>query len=162
MLIYQECTVLCFTCSPRRGTGYERDLKQTKQNKNKNFINAVTVHTGNNNNGLSGDLPVFLHFVTISHATCRKDSGSSPDEVIGFFRSFYRSFFKYFQVIKIRALLIIYYAMKVYGGVDVQIHVFLTSALVGGEWSASRFGRFTPAERATRYQLDRNRIAKPK
>jgi hypothetical protein len=27
--------------------------------------------------------------------------------------------------------------MKTYGGVDVQIHIFLTSALVGGEWSAS-------------------------
>jgi hypothetical protein len=26
--------------------------------------------------------------------------------------------------------------MKVYGGVDAQIHIFLTSALVGGEWSA--------------------------
>jgi hypothetical protein len=33
--------------------------------------------------------------------------------------------------------------MKTYGGVDVQIHVFLTSVLVG-EWSASRTGRFTP------------------
>jgi hypothetical protein len=33
--------------------------------------------------------------------------------------------------------------MKAYGGVDVQIHVFLTSALVGGEWSALRPGRFT-------------------
>jgi hypothetical protein len=32
--------------------------------------------------------------------------------------------------------------MKTYGGVYVQIHVFLTSALVGGEWSASRPGRF--------------------
>jgi hypothetical protein len=32
--------------------------------------------------------------------------------------------------------------------VDVQIHIFLTSALVGGEWSASRPGRFTPGERA--------------
>jgi hypothetical protein len=31
---------------------------------------------------------------------------------------------------------------------DVQIHIFLTSALVGGEWSASRPGRFTPGERA--------------
>jgi hypothetical protein len=31
--------------------------------------------------------------------------------------------------------------MKAYG------RVFLTSALVGGEWSASRFGRFTPGER---------------
>jgi hypothetical protein len=34
--------------------------------------------------------------------------------------------------------------MKVYGGVDVYIHVFLISALVGGEWSASYPGRFTP------------------
>jgi hypothetical protein len=34
--------------------------------------------------------------------------------------------------------------MKACGGVDVQIHIFLTSALVGGEWSASRPGRFIP------------------
>jgi hypothetical protein len=40
-------------------------------------------------------------------------------------------------------LLIKHYAMKAYGGVDVWIHIFLTSALVGGEWSASRPGRFT-------------------
>jgi hypothetical protein len=38
--------------------------------------------------------------------------------------------------------------MKVYGGVDVQTHIFFTSALVGGELSASRPGRFTPRERA--------------
>jgi hypothetical protein len=38
--------------------------------------------------------------------------------------------------------------MKAYGGVDVLIHVFLFLALVGGEWSASRPGRFTPGERA--------------
>jgi hypothetical protein len=31
---------------------------------------------------------------------------------------------------------------------DVQIHIFLTSALVGGEWSASFPGRFTFEERA--------------
>jgi hypothetical protein len=37
--------------------------------------------------------------------------------------------------------------MKVYGGVDVYIHIFFTSALDGGEWSASRPGRFTPGER---------------
>jgi hypothetical protein len=30
----------------------------------------------------------------------------------------------------------------------VQTHVFLNSALVGGEWSASSPGRFTPGERA--------------
>jgi hypothetical protein len=33
--------------------------------------------------------------------------------------------------------------MKAYGRVDVQIHIFLTSALVEGEWSASRPCRFT-------------------
>jgi hypothetical protein len=34
--------------------------------------------------------------------------------------------------------------MKAYGGVDVQTHVFLTSAPVIGESSASYPGRFTP------------------
>jgi hypothetical protein len=38
--------------------------------------------------------------------------------------------------------------MKAYGGVDVYIHNFLTSALAGSEWSASRPGRLTPRERA--------------
>jgi hypothetical protein len=37
--------------------------------------------------------------------------------------------------------------MKAYVGVDVEIHIFLTLALVGGEWSTSRPGRFTPGER---------------
>jgi hypothetical protein len=37
--------------------------------------------------------------------------------------------------------------MRAYGGVDVYIHIFLTSTLVGGEWSASRPGLFTPEER---------------
>jgi hypothetical protein len=32
--------------------------------------------------------------------------------------------------------------------VDVQNHIFLTSALAGGEWSASRPGSFTPGEKA--------------
>jgi hypothetical protein len=36
--------------------------------------------------------------------------------------------------------------MKTYGGVDVSVHVFLASTLVGGEWSASRPFRFTPGE----------------
>jgi hypothetical protein len=38
--------------------------------------------------------------------------------------------------------------MKAYGGVDEKFHIFLTSALARGEWSASRPGRFTPRERA--------------
>jgi hypothetical protein len=37
--------------------------------------------------------------------------------------------------------------MKTEGGLDAQIHVFLTSALVGGECSASRPGRFNPVKR---------------
>jgi hypothetical protein len=38
--------------------------------------------------------------------------------------------------------------MKTYGGVDVHIHIFLTLALVGGEWSASWPQCFAPEERA--------------
>jgi hypothetical protein len=38
--------------------------------------------------------------------------------------------------------------MKTYGGMEVYIHVFLTSALAGGEWLASRPGHFTPGETA--------------
>jgi hypothetical protein len=38
--------------------------------------------------------------------------------------------------------------MKTYGRVGVYIHVFLISALVGGEWLPSRPGRFTPEEKA--------------
>jgi hypothetical protein len=50
--------------------------------------------------------------------------------------------------VKLSLCLIKHYAMKAYEGVDVQIHIFLTSALDGGEWSASRPGSFTPGERA--------------
>jgi hypothetical protein len=45
--------------------------------------------------------------------------------------------------------------MKTYRGVDIQIHVFLTPALVRGELSASRPGRFTPRGKSPRYPLDR-------
>jgi len=34
--------------------------------------------------------------------------------------------------------------IKAYGEMNVQLHTFLTSALDGGEWWASRLGRFTP------------------
>jgi hypothetical protein len=44
--------------------------------------------------------------------------------------------------------------MKGVGGVEVQLHSFLTSALDGGEWSASRPYRFTP-EKEYRYPLNR-------
>jgi hypothetical protein len=37
----------------------------------------------------------------------------------------------------------------------VYLHAFLTSALDGGELSASRLGRFTPGERVPCYPLDR-------
>jgi hypothetical protein len=38
--------------------------------------------------------------------------------------------------------------MKAYGRMDVYIQIFLTSALAGGKWSASRPGRFKFGERA--------------
>jgi hypothetical protein len=41
----------------------------------------------------------------------------------------------------------VHYAMETYG-VDVRIHVFLISALVGSEWSSSLPGHFTPKEKA--------------
>jgi hypothetical protein len=34
--------------------------------------------------------------------------------------------------------------MKMYWGMEVWLHAFLTFALDGGEWSASRSGSFTP------------------
>jgi hypothetical protein len=40
------------------------------------------------------------------------------------------------------------HAMKTHWGVEIQLHGFLTSNLEGGEWSASRPGRFIPRERA--------------
>jgi hypothetical protein len=45
--------------------------------------------------------------------------------------------------------------MKAYGGVDVYIHIFLTSALTGNEWSASRPKPLYPRGNSPRYALDR-------
>jgi len=39
--------------------------------------------------------------------------------------------------------------MKMYWGVEVYIHTFLTSEVDWGEWSASRTCCFAPGERAT-------------
>jgi hypothetical protein len=59
----------------------------------------------------------------------------------------------FFKIVKVGqkylcASLIKHHAMKTYDGVEVQLHVFLTSALDGGEWLALRPCRFTPGERA--------------
>jgi hypothetical protein len=50
--------------------------------------------------------------------------------------------------VKLSLYLIKHHAMKTYWGVEVYLHVFSTSALDGGEWSASHPGHFTPRERA--------------
>jgi hypothetical protein len=47
---------------------------------------------------------------------------------------------------KISLIIIKHYAMKAYGGVNVQTHIFLISVRDGGEWLASRPGRFTPGK----------------
>jgi hypothetical protein len=44
--------------------------------------------------------------------------------------------------------------MKTYEGVDVWIHAFLISALVGGEWSASSPDCFIPGDKTPRYPWD--------
>jgi hypothetical protein len=36
--------------------------------------------------------------------------------------------------------------MKTYGGVETEVHIFITSALDGGEWPPSHSGRFTPVD----------------
>jgi len=44
--------------------------------------------------------------------------------------------------------------MKTYDEVEVLLHAFLTTALHGGECSASRPGRFTPMAKSPRCPLD--------
>jgi hypothetical protein len=39
--------------------------------------------------------------------------------------------------------------MKAYRGIEIRLHPFLTSAIVGAEWSASHAGRVPPAEIAS-------------
>jgi len=51
--------------------------------------------------------------------------------------------------------LITQHAMNVYGTVEVQLHVFWTSALNGDEWSVSRPDRFTLENISPRNSMDR-------
>jgi hypothetical protein len=44
--------------------------------------------------------------------------------------------------------------MMVYGGVKINLHIFLTLTLDGYGWSASRFGCLSP-EKELRYLLNR-------
>jgi hypothetical protein len=46
--------------------------------------------------------------------------------------------------------------MKIYwgGGVDVYIHIFLTSEMYGDEWSASRSNHFALAERTRTLKME--------
>jgi hypothetical protein len=50
--------------------------------------------------------------------------------------------------VKLSLCLTKHHTMKAYGGMEVLLHEFLTSALDGGEWLTSRPGHFTPRERA--------------
>jgi hypothetical protein len=44
--------------------------------------------------------------------------------------------------------LINHHSMKTYGGVDISMYAFLTSTPDGGEWLASRPGRYNPGKTA--------------
>jgi hypothetical protein len=59
--------------------------------------------------------------------------------------------------VKLSLWLTKHYVVKAYGGADVKIHVFLTSVLVGDEWSVSRPSHFTPPPpgKSPLYTLDR-------
>jgi hypothetical protein len=45
--------------------------------------------------------------------------------------------------------------METYGGVDVEIHMFLTSALVGGDGQLHAPAALHPGKGPSRYPLDR-------
>jgi len=56
--------------------------------------------------------------------------------------------------VKLALCLTKHHAMNMYGGVETWLHAFLTSAMDGGEWLASRHGHFIPGK-SPRYILDR-------
>jgi hypothetical protein len=47
-----------------------------------------------------------------------------------------------------------HHVMKTWWGIEAHLHAFLTSVLDGGDWSASRPGRFTHEERVPLYPMD--------
>jgi hypothetical protein len=51
-------------------------------------------------------------------------------------------------IAKLSLWLIKHYAMKMYGGVNVQFYAFLPSVLDLSEWSISHHGRFNPRKKA--------------
>jgi hypothetical protein len=50
--------------------------------------------------------------------------------------------------------------MKTYGGAAVEIHIFLASVLVVGEWSALLPGSITIEKTPPRYSLDKRPLSK--
>jgi hypothetical protein len=50
--------------------------------------------------------------------------------------------------VKLSMCFIKHHTMKMYRGVEVQLHTFLTSALDGAEWSITCLGCFIPRKRA--------------
>jgi hypothetical protein len=49
----------------------------------------------------------------------------------------------------------LYHTVKSYVSIELEFYVSITSALVGGEWLASRPCSFTPLEKRPRFPLDR-------
>jgi hypothetical protein len=63
--------------------------------------------------------------------------------------------------VKPQGQLYLYRSMKTYGGVEMYIHALLTSALHGGEWSASSLNRITPPPREKGAKLLLHKLGGP-
>jgi hypothetical protein len=77
-----------------------------------------------------------LFFLIKSSSYHEKQISDKPNEAAKVSAHMY----KYETVVN---CLIKHHPMETYWGVEVELHAFLTPALVGGAWSASRPGRFT-------------------
>jgi hypothetical protein len=80
------------------------------------------------------------NIVYTAHFTARKDECESLKATV---------YFPEVQSVlnKAKIKVVIVHTMKACGEVDVELHSFLTSALVGGVWPAPRIARFSPGER---------------